>query len=166
MNIFIRRLPSHFATLEQKTKWGFLWRTWLEATLAAFIVANLLQFIYHFPLRSDLVDLSPWRLALLVIVVGPLVETLIFQFLLIETAQGLKWKRAWQFLCSIIPFALAHALAGISTVISAGIIGGFFFAFTYYRWKRESLLIGILMTFLLHASFNTTGVIGMLLLGH
>jgi len=165
MNFFSRVLRSHFSALGQKTKWGFLWRAWLEATLSAFIVANLLQYIFRFPQRSDLTDLSPWRLALLVILVGPLLETLIFQFLPIETAQGLKWKGAYQFSISIIPFALAHALAGIPTVICAGIIGGFFFAFTYHRWKRESLLVGILMTFLLHASFNITGVIGALLIG-
>lgn len=64
-----------------------------------------------------------------------------------------------------MPFALGHRLAGIPTVVAAGFIGGFYFAFTYDRWRQESLFVAVAMTFLLHSSFNLVGVLGMLL-GH
>ena len=35
---------------------------------------------------------------------------------------------------------------------------------TYERWKKESLVAAVLMTFLLHASFNLVGALGMIFL--
>jgi hypothetical protein len=100
----------------------------------------------------------------LVLIVGPLFETLAFQCLPLEFTSTLRVRRSIRFLCSVIPFALAHHFAGMPTVLAAGIVGGFYFAFTYERWRKESLFVAVVMTFLLHSSFNLVGVLGMLLL--
>jgi hypothetical protein len=56
-----------------------------------------------------------------------------------------------------------HHFAGVPTVVAAGFIGGFFFAFTYERWRSESIAAALMMTILLHSSFNLVGAVAMLL---
>ena len=161
----VRRIQAHFVRLNERSKWSFFWRVWLETTAFAYISANLLQNLFHPPDRTDLNGQTPWVLIWIAVIVGPFCETLIFQFLPLEITARLRLRRFWQFTLSIVPFALAHLIAGIPTVISAGVIAGFYFSFTYVRWKRESLLAGVLMTYLLHSSFNLVGIVGMILLG-
>jgi len=121
------------------------------------------QFILPAGPRSDLAKMTLFWLLGLVLIAGPLFETLVFQCLSLEFTSTLRVRRSLRFLFSIIPFALGHHFAGIPTVLSAGIVGGFYFAFTYDRWRKESLIVAVAMTFLLHSSFNLVGVLGMLL---
>ena len=151
--------------LRRASKWSFYWRIWLETTLCAYVVGNVLQAILHTPERRDLIGRSTLSLVVLAIFVGPLFETLVFQCLPLELGRALRMRPWAQFFVSIVPFAIGHWFAGIPTVVAAGVVGGFFFAFTYVRWKRESLFVAVAMTFLLHAAFNSVGVLGMLLFG-
>jgi hypothetical protein len=155
---------KHFSCLAENEKWPFLWRTWLEAVLLAYIVANIVTFFFPAGPRSDLAQMTLWGLLGLVLIVGPLFETLAFQCLPWEFTSTLRVRRSLRFLLSVVPFALAHHFAGMPTVLAAGIVGGFYFAFTYERWRKESLVVAVVMTFLLHSSFNLVGVLGMLLL--
>ncbi len=156
---FIR---GHFDQLNARSKRSYFWRVWLETTLFAYIVGNLLQGLFHFRTRTDLDHYGPMALVTLTVIAGPIVETVIFQCLPLEFAESLKFRRFWQFALSIVPFAIGHLFAGIPTSVSAGVIGGFYFAFTYSRWKRESLFVGLVMTILLHSSFNLVGALAML----
>jgi hypothetical protein len=162
----VERIRGHVRRRNQKEKWGFLWRTWLEAIALAYLVGNLAQLIAPAGARSDLAKMAPWELIAMVLVIGPFFETLVFQCLTFEFTTSLPVRRWIRFAFSIIPFALAHRFAGFPTVISAGLVGGSYFAFTYERWRKESLFIAVVMTFLLHSSFNLVGVLGMLLLPH
>jgi hypothetical protein len=155
---------KHFVRLAEKEKWSFLWRTWLEAVLLAYVVATIVQFVFPAGPRSDLAKMTLLGLLGLVLIVGPLFETLAFQCLPLEFTSTFRVRRSIRFLFSVVPFALAHQFAGMPTVLAAGIVGGFYFAFTYERWRKESLVVAIAMTFLLHSSFNLVGVLGMLLL--
>ena len=157
-------LRKHFSRLAEKKKWPFLWRTWLEAVLLAYIVGNIVQFIFPAGPRSDLAKMTLVGLLGLVLIVGPLFETLVFQCLPLEFTSTLRVRRSLRFLFSVVPFALAHHFAGMPTLLAAGIVGGFYFAFTYERWRKESLVVAVAMTFLLHSSFNLVGVLGMFLL--
>lgn len=157
------RMRRHFATLAQRPKWAFLLQAWLETTVLAYLTANLIHTVFDLPRRTDLDGLSPVRLVAMAVVIGPLIETVIFQFLPLEIGRSLRWPRILRFVLSIVPFGLAHHRAGLPTMIGAGIVGGFFFAFTYDRWRRESLAVAVLMTVLLHSSFNCLGTIALLL---
>jgi hypothetical protein len=165
INVF-QRIRLHFLRRAEKSKWAFLWRTWLEAVALAYLVGNLAQLIAPAAPRFDLINLAPGELVAMVLVVGPLFETLAFQCMPWEFAKSHSARRSIRLAFSVIPFALAHHIAGFPTVVSAGLVGGSYFAFTYERWRKESLFIAVVMTFLLHASFNLVGVLGMLLLPH
>ena len=164
MNPLFSHVKQHFASLRSQQKWAFIWRVWIETTLFAYIVANILQAILRSPGRTDLDGYSPLALVGLTVFVGPLFETLVFQCVALELAGSLRLRRFLQFAVSIVPFAIAHFFAGIPTFVSAGVIAGFYFAFTYDHWKQESFFVGVAMTFILHSSFNLVGVLGMLLL--
>ena len=163
MRRIIQTVSRHFDRLEVCGKWSFFWRAWLGATLVGFLVGNAAQWLFPAGPRSDLAGLSLARLIALVAFVGPMFETLAFQCLPIEMTSRLGFRRWLRLVISIVPFALMHHFAGVPTVVAAGAIGGFYFAFTYERWKKESIIAGVVMTFLLHSSFNLTSVLGMLI---
>lgn len=163
MNL-LQSVRAHFSRLAEKQKWSFLWRTWLEAVLLAYIVGNIVQRVSPAGPRSDLEGMTLLGLVGLVLFLGPLVETLLFQCIPLEIAASVHVRRSLRFILSVVPFALAHSFAGIPTVLAAGVVGGFYFAFSYERWRRESLVVAVVMTFLLHSSFNLVGVLGLLFL--
>ena len=136
----------------------------MEAVLFAYVAGIVLQAIFPAGPREDLAKLTLVGLLVLVLVVGPLFETLAFQCASIEFTAALRVRRTIRLLFSVVPFALLHHYAGIPTVVAAGIVGGFYFAFTYERWRKESWVVAVSMTFLLHSSFNLVGVLGMLFL--
>jgi hypothetical protein len=156
-------LRRHFQALDRMPRWTFLWRVWIEAVVLAYAAANLAQHVFPAGPRMDLVTQTSWRLCILVLLVGPLTETMLFQCLPTELAVAAKARRLLRIAVSVVPFALMHRFAGVPTVVAAGFVGGFYFAFTYDRWRRESLFVGVMMTFLLHSSFNLVGAIALLL---
>lgn len=157
-------LRRYFQQLEQKNKWPFFWRAWLHAVVVAYAAGNLAHLAFPAGPREDLVSRSAFDLCLLVLVIGPFVETIFFQFLPLEFTRAANARRWVRIGASVIPFALVHHFAGVPTVVAAGFVGGIFFAFTYERWRSESIVVALLMTFLLHSSFNLVGAVAMLLL--
>lgn len=163
MKSLSRYFCIHFWRLARRGKWSFLWRTWLETVLFAYLVLNVVHRLFPVGPRSDLAQMTVLGLLGSVVLFGPLVETLLFQCLPLEVTAELPVRRSIRIAFSVVPFALGHYFAGIPTVAAAGLVGGFYFAFTYERWRKESLMVAVAMTFLIHASFNLVGVLGMLL---
>lgn len=157
-------IHKHFSQLAGRAKWPFLWRTWLEAVILAYVVAQIAELFFPAGPRSDLAEMTLLGLLGLVLFLGPLFETLAFQCIPLEVTSTLRVRHSLRFLFSIVPFALGHHFAGMATVLGAGIVAGFYFAFTYERWRKESLFVAVAMTFLLHSSFNLVAVLGMLFL--
>jgi hypothetical protein len=157
-------IDRQFTRLEKLGKWSFFWRAWLQATAIAFLMGNVCQLLFPAGPRSDLEGLGVLHLIALVAVIGPIFETLVFQFLPLEIASALGFRRWIRMAISIVPFALMHSFAGVPTVVAAGAVGGFYFAFTYERWKKQSLLAGVVMPFLLHSSYNLVGLLALIAL--
>ncbi len=155
-------LRHHLVRRAQAGKWTYLWRSWLEVVLLAYVAACLVQALAPAGPRHDLAGLPVPTLLALVLVIGPLFETVAFQCLPLEFGALLPVRRSIRLALSLVPFALAHRFAGLPTVMAAGVVGGFYFAFTYERWRRESLGAALLMTFLLHSSFNLVGALGLI----
>ena len=59
-----------------------------------------------------------------------------------------------QVIISTSLFFAAHLTLGLSSGIAAGLIGGFYLAFTYVRWRRRSWWTAIWVTSLSHAIGN------------
>ena len=164
LKVLSHSFRARFARRASQGKWSFLWRTWLEAVALAYVTGFAVQRVFPAGPRSDLLAMTPIVLLLAVLLAGPLFETVVFQCLPLELTAALGVRRSLRVVFSVVPFALLHRFAGIPTVVAAGVVGGLYFAFTYERWRNESLLVAVGMTFLLHSSFNLVGALGLLLL--
>ena len=82
-------------------------------------------------------------------------ETLVFQAIPIALLSLAGASFGTQVVASMILFALAHFVKSIQHGISAGIRGGFYFAFVYAHWRRVSFWRAFWMTSLVHGLNNT-----------
>ena len=90
------------------------------------------------------------------VVCSPIIETLVFQAFPVWIARICKARFSVQILASAIPFAIDHALIGIQSGIAAGLVGGFYFAFTYVHWRKKGRWTPFWVTAVSHAIFNGT----------
>ena len=89
---------------------------------------------------------------------APIIETLIFQAFPVWIARKCKARLPDQVLASLVPFAVAHLTAGLATAMDAGLVGGFYFAFTYAHWRVQSRWTAFWTTALSHALHNGAAV--------
>jgi hypothetical protein len=146
-------LRGHFANHRRRSPWSFCWRVTLEGLLLSLAISSILA-----PFSGAERDFMKWPLlkALFVILIfAPLVETLILQMIPIGLARLFRARFKTQVLVSLIPFALLHFVEGIAVGISAGVIGGFYLAFTYAHWLEKSVWIAIWTTVLSHFMKNS-----------
>jgi len=129
----------------------------------SYLVGLILFHLFAFPRRSDLDDLSALRVFLHINLVGPLVETLIFQMLPIELARFAKASKLWQLLISVALFGGTHFYVSIPTGITAGLICGFYFAFAYIKNREPSVVRAVLTTAAIHSGINLITFVAFLL---
>jgi hypothetical protein len=84
----------------------------------------------------------------------PIIETLIFQAFPVWIARKCKASFSVQVLASLVPFTLAHTGEDLGTPIGAGLVGGFYLAFTYAHWRAQSRWTAFWTTALSHALHN------------
>ncbi|MDP2856681.1 MAG: CPBP family intramembrane metalloprotease [Bacillota bacterium] len=94
-------------------------------------------------------EVSPW----LALVVGPAVETLLFQALPIRLASALRAPIWLQLVVSTTLFGLAHLSGGVASVAVA-VSGGLAFAWAFIKWSQASITKGLLATVLTHCWVN------------
>jgi hypothetical protein len=104
--------------------------------------------------RTDLRNFATTDLVLLLVIVAPVMETLVFQTLPCGLARLCSWGFTVQLMVSWLPFALVHLPSGLSAFISAGLVSGYYLAQTYVRLRRRSLLIAFALTVASHALLN------------
>ena len=73
-----------------------------------------------------------------VAIVAPFFETLMLQTLPVALARLLRASFTTQLIAAWIPFALLHFFLGPTVGVSAGLIRGFYFGFTYTHWCQRS----------------------------
>jgi hypothetical protein len=149
-------LRKHFERYRQRSPWDFCWRIALESTLISLLAAATLALIFGQPDRFP--DLPMSAIFLIALLIAPPVETLLLQALPIFVARKLKASLRAQVIVSTVIFAAAHLTEGFITVISAGAVGGFYFAFTYAHWRQESRWTSFWVTALSHAIHNAIAV--------
>jgi hypothetical protein len=89
-----------------------------------------------------------------VIFFAPVVETILFQLFPIWVVRLGNARFSIQVVASLIPFFLAHLSEGIAAGISAGLVGGFYLAFTYAHWCEKSKLTAFWVTAVAHFIHN------------
>jgi hypothetical protein len=91
---------------------------------------------------------------LLGVIVFPLIETILLQLIPVEVARRFSGRFWPQVLPSWLLFAAVHFPNSLENGFSAGIIGGWYFALTYYLFRSKSIWHASAATFVLHASAN------------
>lgn len=89
-----------------------------------------------------------------VVVFAPILETLLLQSLPVRIAEIFTGKTDVLFLCAWLPFALLHFTNSFLSGIGAGLIGGYYIAFTYVVFLRRSHGQAFFATAAVHALGN------------
>ena len=144
-------IKRHFARYRERAPWDFCWRIAIEGTIVGLAAACLMTLL-GIPGRE--MDLSFEVLLILGVVVAPVLETLLFQALPVWIARLCKIGSSGQVIVSVVPFTIGHAIEGIQTGIAAGLLGGFYFAFTYVHWRERSRWQAFWVTAVSHAIHN------------
>ncbi len=153
----------HFWNHRHRSKGEFLWRITLERTLIGIAVAILLSALGD-PPRTDLNKRSDFELVLKSCLLAPVFETLIFQAFPVMIVRLVGGGFRMCIVAGLVPFALAHFPSGFGTGVAAGIVGGFYLAFTYVNWRSESLRAALGMTIAVHALSNASLILPIVLL--
>lgn len=143
---------ARFGGFRRFSPWTFTWRITLEGLAATLAVALVLGLVFPSWNRETPEDLAVF--AIDAILIAPILETLLFQTLPIALARKLRARFTLQLLASVIPFAAIHFLYGPNAGIAAGLIGGFYFAYTYARWRKRSLWTALWTTGVSHSLHN------------
>jgi hypothetical protein len=130
-------IKRHFDKYLERGPWGFCWRIGLESLVVSIPVAVLLVLIFG-PGKRASIDLPVLVMFLLLLVIAPPLETLVFQAFPIFIVRLLKGSFRIQIIASAVLFSAAHFTEGVTTGISAGLIGGLYFGFAYAHWRTKS----------------------------
>ncbi|MHC4642306.1 MAG: CPBP family glutamic-type intramembrane protease [Planctomycetota bacterium] len=160
MNWLIR----HFQRYRKRGPWAFCWRIALEGLAVSLLCALVLSQLFP-DLHREILDWSAAEIFMVIVVLAPVFETLLLQALPIFIARKLKASFTVQVIASTVVFAALHFLEGIPTGICAGIIGGFYFAFTFAHWRDKSRWTAFWVTALSHAIHNAVAFVMLVLVG-
>lgn len=128
--------------------------TILYNLLTALIINDLLNLQLR---TTGLDDLSFEEKFILVVFVGPIVETIIFQFLIMEViAVFLPDRKLLALAGSTLLFALAHAYSGV--YIFFAVVPGLMFGIIYLVFRNRDNY-PVLMVFFVHALINLHALI-------
>jgi hypothetical protein len=150
----LRWIVEHFRRYLLLPPLTFCWRITVENLVVSLSITGLIVFFFQPGPRTNLVSLTAGTFLGMVIVLGPIVETVILQAIPVFIARILGLKFFGQILFSIVPFALLHFSRSVGAGIGAGIIGGFYSAFTYVHWRDKSLWTAFWVTALSHGLYN------------
>lgn len=147
----MRWIIRHFERYRERRPLDFCLRIGIESTLVGVAAAFLLDLLGTS--RREM-DIQFWTLLLAAVLIAPPVETLIFQAFPVWIARLFRARFSMQMLASVVPFALIHGLEGIQAFTAAGLIGGFYLAFTYVHWRERSRWKAFWITTIAHALGN------------
>jgi len=134
----------------------------IEGLIVSIALVALLSLAIDVPER----EMVEWPLGfalIVILVMAPVFETLVFQVVPITVARILRRRFKTQVLISVIPFAALHFLEGIPVGVGAGLIGGFYLAFTYVHWVQRSFWTALWTTTVSHAIRNSLPALALIL---
>lgn len=158
-------VAGHFRRYLERKPWDFCWRIGVESTVVSLIAAALFAVVFSVPKREFL-DLSLPVAFVVLLLVAPLIETLVFQAFPIFIVRVWKGSVRTQILVSTLLFSAAHFPEGIVTGVSAGVIGGLYFAFAYAHWRIQSRWQSFWITTVCHGIHNGIVFVLLVVFGH
>lgn len=144
----------HFRKVQQLKPWPFCFRIASESFAVTLIAAIPIGLIVQQP-RQALFDLPLEVVLIAALLAAPVLETLVAQALPILIARRLRAAIGLQVGISVALFAILHLGEGVATMLAAGMVGGFYFAFTFAHWARRSAWTAMWTTATVHLLHNT-----------
>jgi hypothetical protein len=146
-------VKNHYLKYLERKPWGFCWRIGVESTAVSLAMAVLLTLLIG-TTKREFLDYSMGSVFILLVLAAPPFETLVFQAFPIFIVRLFKGSLFIQILISTILFAACHFPEGIAVGISAGVVGGLYFAFAYAHWRRISRWKPLWITTVAHGIHN------------
>jgi hypothetical protein len=146
-------IKRHFERYRQMPPWEFCWKLVIEGLLVSFLVLIPIALLSKVEERAVLKKPAVELLIFAALLVPP-VETVIFQALPIAIARRLKAGFAGELAAATALFAAAHFYESFAVGVVAGLVGGFYLAFSYAHWIRQSAWTAFWVTTVHHAIRN------------
>ncbi len=145
-------LLEHFQNYRKREPWSFCWRV----TLEYLVVGCFFAFVaWAVGLPEQVLKGSRLDYIQAGLVTAPMIETSLFQAIPIAIARSRNLGFSSQVLWSTVTFTVVHfTFAGAGTGLVAGLVGGFYLAFTYAHWRNRSWWTAMWTTALSHAMAN------------
>jgi len=150
----ILRIIEHFRRYLTLSPLTFCWQITVENLIVSLAITGIIYLIWQPTPRTNLENMSASTFLWSTIILSPILETFFLQALPVFFARLLGFKFFGQLLFSIIPFAILHFTRSIGAGIGAGIIGGFYSAFTYIHWQSKSTWTALWVTAFSHFLYN------------
>lgn len=141
------------------SSWTITIRSFLLIAVQYAIVALILNLV---PLESGVypysspADFSGFVNFAMIVMVGPIIETIVFQFLFCELAIKAKLPPVCVIVVATVAFAIPQFYIGVASGIRAGLGLGFFLAYTYFRFRPLGIGRAVFLTIILHGLNNLT----------
>lgn len=145
-------LIRHFDRYKKRSPWSFCWRITIEGSIVSLAAAFLLHILFHLPGRR--IGAATPVLFIEAVLMAPVIETFICQGFPIFVARVFSASFRMQVFISMVVFAVPHFGHGIISGICAGLIGGFYFGFTYAHWRQKSRWTAFWIVALSHSLHN------------
>jgi hypothetical protein len=149
-----RWVIEHFRRYLTLSPLTFCWQITVENLIVSLAVTGLIYLIWQPAPRTNLQNLTAINYFWSIIIIGPIVETVMLQAIPVLIARVLGLKFFGQLLFSILPFAILHFTRSIGAGIGAGLIGGFYSAFTFIHWQSKSTWQAFWVTAFSHCLYN------------
>jgi len=149
-----RLIAEHFDAHRGRDKLQFFWRVTVEGLLIPSGILFAIQAVFDLRSTGVLGNINSMPLFIGAVILSPIIETVLLQVLPVMVARHFGAGHRIQILAATVLFAASKFPFGIETGILTGLVGGFYLAFTYVHWERESFNSALLMTFGAHATHN------------
>ena len=154
-----RKLVGHFEHLRTLDRWPFFWRVTLEGLVVPFLIIQLIGLLVPWPPPASFRQMDMARYLFIAVVVGPIWELVLLQWLPVMIARRCGARFWMQVLVSQAIFFLPHIGNGVRGAIGGGLLAGFYTVFTYVNWRERSLWTAFYMTYTRHALHNLIVVV-------
>jgi len=149
-----RWIIEHFRRYLTLSRLTFCWQITVENLIVSLAVTGVIYLIWQPAPRTNLENITASTYLWSIIFLGPILETVLLQAIPVFIARLFGFRFFGQLLFSIVPFAVLHFTRSISAGIGAGIIGGFYSAFTYIHWQSKSAWTALWVTAFSHCLYN------------
>jgi hypothetical protein len=160
-----RLILAHFDAHRRRNKVQFFWRVTLEGLLVPSAILIAIQAFFDLRSAGPLGAFNSMPMLIGAVFLASFCETILLQVLPVIVARHFGAAGWVQILAATVLFAASKFPFGIETGILTGLIGGFYLAFTYVHWERESFNSALLMTIGAHAAHNLVVSMGRMAFG-